>query len=94
MVSVGATEQSINNYKTLNEKVQGPRIKKSEAPNPIETTTDPANSTTALVKKTISVSQQSFDNIIEHYDKIIKLLVSIPAYNPTVFHTNFLSTQR
>lgn len=93
LVAVGATEQTINDYKTLNAKVQGSRINKSEIHIASETTTDLANTTTASVKKTVSVSQQSFDNIVEHYDKIIKLLASVPVYNPTEVDLKVTSLQ-
>jgi hypothetical protein len=83
LVSVGANEQTIKDYKTLNAKVQGSKLTKADAGIVTDPNEDSANKTTLPVKKTVSVSQQSFDNLIEHYDKIIKLLASVPAYNPT-----------
>ena len=83
LVSVGANEQTIKDYKTLNAKVQGSKLTKADSGIVADPSEDNANKTTLPVKKTVSVSQQSFDNLIEHYDKIIKLLASLPAYNPT-----------
>ena len=83
LMSVGANEQTIKDYKTLNAKVQGSKLTKADAGIIEDPNADAANKTTLPVKKTVSVSQQSFDNLIEHYDKIIKLLASVPAYNPT-----------
>ena len=83
LMSVGANEQTIKDYKTLNAKVQGSKLTKADSGIVADPSEDNANKTTLPVKKTVSVSQQSFDNLIEHYDKIIKLLASVPAYNPT-----------
>ena len=83
LMSVGATEQTIKDFKTINAKVQGSKLTKADAGIVADPSEDTANKTTLPVKKTVSVSQQSFDNLIEHYDKIIKLLASVPAYNPT-----------
>jgi hypothetical protein len=83
LMSVGANEQTIKDYKTLNAKVQGSKLTKADSGIVEDPTVDNSNKTTLPVKKTVSVSQQSFDNLIEHYDKIIKLLASVPAYNPT-----------
>lgn len=83
LIAVGANEQTIKDYKSLNAKVQGSKLTKADAGIISDPDENIANKTTLPVKKTISVSQQSFDNLIEHYDKIIKLLASVPAYNPT-----------
>ena len=83
LISVGANEQTIKDYKSLNAKVQGSKLTKADAGIVEDPAEDAGNKTTAPVKKTVSVSQQSFDNLIEHYDKIIKLLASVPAYTPT-----------
>ncbi len=81
LMSVGATEQTIKDFKTINAKVQGSKLTKADAGIVTAPSEDTANKPTLPVKKTVSVSQQSFDNLIEHYDKIIKLLASVPAYN-------------
>jgi hypothetical protein len=83
----GATEQTVSDALTINHKIQGKRSKLTKAdagkntvnavviPNdpPVEIPTDP---------KQISVSQQSYDSMVEHMEKLINLLSSITAYNP------------
>lgn len=83
----GATEQSVKDATTINFKIQGKRAKpiKDETENnqnkqaippqdpPVEIPEEP---------KHISVSQQSYDSIIEHFEKLISLLTATPAYNP------------
>jgi len=81
--SCGATQQTIDDATTINHKIQGKRAKLKtvfggrEATNPndppVEVPTGP---------KQISVSQQSYDSMIEHMEKLINLLTSIPAYSP------------
>lgn len=72
----GASAQSIADAKALNKKIRGKRIgKKSIA----STSTDSA---TMLPAKNISVSQQSYDDMIEHTAKLISLLSAEPSYKP------------
>lgn len=83
----GATEQTIKDALSINYKIQGKRVKtiKSESsenttnaiPNPNDPPVeDPVDS------KQVSVSQQSYDSMIEHMEKLINLLSSITAYTP------------
>lgn len=83
----GATEQTIKDALSINYKIQGKRVKsiKEESteivtnaiPNPNDPPTeDPVD------PKQISVSQQSYDSMIEHMEKLINLLSSITAYTP------------
>jgi len=54
-------------------------------PNPSITpspSTEKSSNPTTLPVTPISVSQQSFDNLIQHMAAFIALLTSIPAYNP------------
>ena len=86
LIGTGANEQTIKDFKTINAKVQGSKLTKADsglAEAPSETTIDAANSTALPSKKSISASQQSYDNLIDHYDKLIKLLASVPSYTPT-----------
>ena len=41
--------------------------------------TDPVET---IETKTISTSQQSFDNKLQHLEKMIMILQSVPSYNP------------
>lgn len=92
-----ATDQLIKDAKTYNRKVQGARKgkgTKSETP-----PTPPDNSSE---DKKISVSQQSYDSIIENFGKLGELVASEPTYTPnevdlqvatlTTFHGNLKTT--
>ena len=83
--SLGIAQQTIDDFAFQTQKFRssGSKLTKADAGIIEDPNADTANKTTLPVKKTVSVSQQSFDNLIEHYDKIIKLLASVPAYNPT-----------
>jgi hypothetical protein len=67
-----ATDEMIKDAKTINRKIQGKRAKE------ITTSTDP----NAPAPNTISASQQSYDQLIEHFAKLIALLKSEPTYTP------------
>jgi hypothetical protein len=67
-----ATDEMIKDAKTINRKIQGKRAKEITAP------TDP----NTPAPTTISTSQQSYDQLIEHFAKLITLLKSEPSYNP------------
>jgi hypothetical protein len=67
-----ATAEMIKDAKTINRKIQGKRAKE------ITTPTDPNTPAPA----TISTSQQSYDQLIEHFAKLITLLKSEPSYAP------------
>lgn len=86
LIAIGANEQTIKDFKTINAKVQGSKLTKADAgisDTPVDAAIDTANGAKLPSKKTISTSQQSFDNLIDHYDKLIKLLASVPNYTPT-----------
>ena len=84
-----ATEQTIADAKTINNKLQGRR-----ANTPKETPTTDG----ATTPNTISVSRQSYDMLTENFSSLIDLVSSIPSYTPneteltaaslTTFHTN------
>jgi hypothetical protein len=67
-----ATTEMVKDAKTINRKIQGKRAKE------IVTPTDPNTPS----PNTISTSQQSYDQLIEHFSKLITLLKSEPSYNP------------
>jgi hypothetical protein len=70
--STDATKELIKDAKTVNRKLQGKRAKG------VETPTDP----NAPAPTTISASQQSYDQLIEHFSKLIEVLKSEPTYTP------------
>jgi len=92
-----ASDELIKDAKTLNRKVQGARKGKGTKPE-----TPPTPPDTATEDKKISVSQQSYDSIIENVGKLGELIVSEPTYAPnevdlqvatlTAFHNNLKAT--
>ena len=71
-----ASKQAVNDAKTINRKLQGQRADtKTPTPTPIP------NTPIAVAKK-ISVSQQSYDNLIDNLTKLIQVIASEPLYNP------------
>ncbi len=82
-----ATDQTIADAKTINNKLQGRRAGTiAENPTP-EGGTSP---------NTVSVSRQSYDSLIENFSALIDLVSSIPSYTPneTELTTASLTTFR
>lgn len=69
----GASQPIIDNAKSINYKIQGQRIIPIELPP--EDSTEP-------IPVHISVSQQSFDSLINNFIKLIQLLTVEPLYIP------------
>jgi hypothetical protein len=67
-----ATKERIDDAKGFNRKIQGQRASKKEEP------VDPNQP----APKTISSSQQSYDQLIQHFDGMISVLESEPSYTP------------
>ena len=84
-IATDATTDMIKDAKTINRKLQGKRAKI------VQVTTDP----NAQAPNTISASQQSYDQLIEHFTKLIELLKSEPSYatNEAELKTVTLATQ-
>ena len=72
-----ATEQVIDNAKTIVRKIQGTRAtpKKSEEEKA-------ALAAEGKETKEISTSQMSYNNRLDNFDKLIQLLASVPSYTP------------
>jgi hypothetical protein len=70
--STDASGDVIKDAKTVNRKLQGKRAKA------IETPTDP----NTPAPTTISTSQQSYDQQVEHFTKLIEILKTEPSYTP------------
>ena len=67
-----ASKEKIDDAKGFNRKLQGQRASKKEAP------VDPNQP----APKTISSSQQSYDQLIQHFEGMISVLQSEPSYAP------------
>lgn len=70
-----ATPETIEDAKAINKKIQGQRAhsKRTINPNP-----DP----NAPIPDTVSASQQSYDQLAEHFHKLIETLSAEPTYTP------------
>jgi hypothetical protein len=73
----GASNGTINNAKGINRKLQGQRAEAK----PAELSPE-GGQTTSEANKTISVSQQSYDQQVEHIAKMLELLKSDDNYKP------------
>jgi hypothetical protein len=76
LAATEATDQTVDDVKTTNMKIQGRRAVKVEKP-----------SAEALAKgaepvKTASTSQQSYDKMIDHFAQLIATLTAEPKYLP------------
>lgn len=76
-----ATDEVVKDAKAINRKIQGQRAKAIEAP------TNP----NTPAPNTISTSQQSYDQQIEHLDKLVILLQSEASYLPNEADLNVAS---
>jgi hypothetical protein len=71
-----ADEQTIDDAKTTNSKIQGKRAKAVEKPDA------KALAAGAEPVKTASTSQQSYDKLIDHFAQLIATLTAEPKYLP------------
>lgn len=84
----GASDAVIKDALTINRKIQGKRAKPikevdtNQNNNTNQTQAINPNNPPVEVPKNISVSQLSFDSMVEHYSKLIDLLTTVSAYNP------------
>ena len=81
LASTNATQQTVDDAKTINHKIQG---KRSNSNNSKKDTTSiiPTTENTIPEVKTISVSQQSFDSLIDNFSKLIVTVSDEPLYIP------------
>ena len=78
-----ATKQTIDDANAINRKIQGKRADTSKKATSVTSTT-PATTTTpaATEEHHISVSQQSYDSLIDHFNKLVVLVSAEPLYIP------------
>ena len=82
-VAVKTSKQNIANAKTINAKIQGVKLKKVKETVQTQTTEDQKTITpVAETSKEISASQQSYDQLIEHFSKLVTLLSADPLFLP------------
>lgn len=75
--TTNASQNDINNLRTVVRKLQGRRAK-AIVPPPMP----PEGETAPTPPKTISVSQMSFKSRIENLDRLIEILIAEPSYKP------------
>ena len=79
----GASDAIVKDALTINRKIQGKRAKPIKEVENVQIQAIPnPNNPTPVEPVHVSVSQLSFDSMIEHYTKLINLLSSVPVYNP------------
>lgn len=96
--SLGVSQQTIDDFTFQVNKFRSSGSKLTKADAGIADTSPEAKLTEATdpaEAKTISTSQQSFDNQIQHFQKMILILQSVASYNPneTAFKVVTLQTQ-
>lgn len=96
--SLGVSQQTIDDFTFQVNKFRSSGSKLTKADAGIADTTSSEKviaPETTDEAKTISTSQQSFDNQIQHFQKMILILQSVPTYNPneTAFKVVTLQTQ-
>jgi hypothetical protein len=77
-----ATDKLVKDAKTINNKIQGKRSGDKTKPPTTPVPPIPPIPTPTPEDKSISVSQQSYDSLIENFDKLITLVSSEPTYTP------------
>jgi hypothetical protein len=79
----GASDAVVKDALSINRKIQGKRAKPVKEVENVEIQAIPnPNDPPVEIPKNVSVSQLSFDSMIEHYSKLIDLLASVVLYNP------------
>ena len=73
LASSGADDKIIADAKTINRKIQGTSLAKPKIPADAQAAADPKN---------VSTSQQSFDSVLDNFDKLVKLVSAEPMYKP------------
>lgn len=74
-----ATTQTVDDAKTVNRKIQGRRAGEKVPPSPEPTPEIPS---VEPLPYNISVSQQSYDNLIDNFTKLIQVVSVEPLYTP------------
>lgn len=84
--SLGIVQQTIDDFAFQVNKFRSSGSKLTKADSGIVETTPveklPTDPVETIETKTHSTSQQSFDNKLQHFEKMVLILVSVPSYNP------------
>jgi hypothetical protein len=93
LISTGVPAQTIKDYKTINAKIQGAKISKDDPVEPATGSGEEEATENLPAKKSISASQRSYDNLVDHFEKAVILLSSVSAFTPTEQDLNSASLQ-
>jgi hypothetical protein len=77
----GVADSVVEGARTINRKLQGQRANGSATAEPVATG-GTASTPTTPAPATASSSQQSYDNLVEHFNGLIELVSSHAEYNP------------
>ncbi len=77
VIATDTTPEVDENVKTLIRKIQGKRAEAKKSEEELKTLAEEGKET-----KNVSSSQMSYDSRLDSFDKLIKLLTSIPLYAP------------
>lgn len=96
--SLGVPQQTIDDFtfQVAKFRSSGAKLTKADAgKSPTATTTPTSDPGSEDETVSISTSQQSFDNQLQHLQKMILILQGVPSYNPneTAFKVTSLQTQ-
>lgn len=79
--AVSPAKQTIADAKTINNKIQGKRAAGKKKIKPTDSSTTP-DSSESPDDSSISVSQQSYDSLMDHFAKLIETVSQEPLYIP------------
>jgi len=74
--STDASAETVKDARTINRKIQGQRAGKNTTEQPVPEDQEPPSD------KKISASQQSYDQLVEHFTRLLKILETEPSYAP------------
>jgi hypothetical protein len=77
----GVADSVVEGARTINRKLQGQRANGSAPAEPVAISGTPSTPTPPT-PATASSSQQSYDNLVEHFNGLIELVASHTEYNP------------
>lgn len=82
LISTGTPAQTVKDFKTINAKIQGAKISKDDPGEPGVEPEGGEATERVPAKKSVSASQRSYDNLVDHFEKAVILLSSVSAFTP------------
>ncbi|MCD6066942.1 MAG: hypothetical protein K0S33_1768 [Bacteroidetes bacterium] len=78
----GATEQTLDDARTIHRKVTGRRAHSKTTKADAGKVTEPGDTTLPVPPRTISASQQSYDALIDNFEKLVGTVGAEPLFAP------------